>query len=72
LAIFLIIIIKWGLINIKLQKIKIDNFSKAHFLFIIFIFLSFMNGSSHSYFQSFGLFLIYDLLVYRIYLKSIK
>lgn len=72
LAIFLTIIMKWGLINIKLQRLKIDNFSKAHFLFIISIFLSFMNGSSNSYLQSFGLFLIYDLLIYRMYLKSIK
>lgn len=72
LAIFLTIIIKWGLINIKLQQLKIDNFSKAHFLFIISIFLSFMNGSTHSYLESFGLFLIYDLLIYRMYLKSIK
>ena len=72
LAIFLIIIMKWGLINIKLQRLKIDNYSKAHFLFIISIFLSFMNGSSSSYLQSFGLFLIYDLLIYRMYLKCIK
>jgi hypothetical protein len=72
LAIFLIIIMKWGLINIKLQRLKIDNYSKAHFLFIISIFLSFMNSSSNSYLQSFGLFLIYDLLIYRMYLKCIK
>jgi hypothetical protein len=45
LAIFLTIIIKWGLINIKLQRSKIDDYSKAHFLFMIYIVLSFMNGS---------------------------
>jgi hypothetical protein len=72
LAIFLIIIIKWGLINIKLQRLKIDDYSKVHFLYIISIVLSFMNGSSNSFLQSFGLFLIYDLLIYRMYLKCIK
>ena len=72
LALFLIIIANWGLINIKLQRLKIDDFSKAHFLFIIYVLLSFMNGSSMSYLESFGLFLIYDLLIYRLYLKSIK
>lgn len=72
LALFLTIIFKWGQINIKLQRLKIDDFSKAHFLFIIYVLLSFMNGSSMSYLESFGLFLIYDLLIYRMYLKSIK
>src|ERR1017187_4376704 len=71
LAIFMAIIIKWGFINIKLQRLKIDDFSKAHFLFIISIFLSFMNGSSMSYLQSFGLFLIYDLLIYRMHFNSL-
>jgi hypothetical protein len=72
LTIFLIIIMRWGLINLKLQQLKIDNFSKPHFLYIIYIVLSFMNGSSNSYLESFGLFLIYDLLIYRMYLKYIK
>ena len=72
LALFLTIVIKWGLINIKLQQLKINSFSKAHFLYIISIILSFMNGSSNSFLESFGLFLIYDLLIYRMYLKRIK
>lgn len=71
-VLFLTIIINWGLINIKLQQLKIDDFSKVHFLFIIYVLLSFMNGSSMSYLESFGLFLIYDLLIYRWYKRSLK
>jgi hypothetical protein len=71
LILFLTIIFRWGFINIKLRKLKIDNFSDAHFLFIISLFLSFMNGASQSYLESFGLFLVYDLLIYRLYIKSL-
>jgi hypothetical protein len=70
LVIFITIIIKWVLINVKLQRFKNDDFSKAHFLFIIYLLLSFMNGSSNSYLETFGLFLIYDLLIFKKYIKS--
>lgn len=69
LTLFMVIIIKWALLNIKLQRSGSDNFSKVHFLFVISILLSLMNGSSNSYLESFGLFLVYDLLIYREHLK---
>jgi hypothetical protein len=72
ISIFFIIIMKWVLINVKLQRFVSDDYSKAHFLYIIAIFLSFMNSSGNSYIESFGVFLIYDLLIYRLNLKHIK
>lgn len=72
LFLFLIIIFKWASINIKLQKLGIDNLSKANFLFIIFIFLRSISDSSMIFFESFGLFLVYDLLIYRKHLNIIK
>jgi hypothetical protein len=69
-VLFILILVKWGLLNLKIQRLKIDDYSKAHFLYLISIILSFMNGSSNSYLQSFGLFLIYDFLIYRLYCKT--
>lgn len=67
LAFYLIIMFNWALLNIKLQKLKIDDYSKAHFLYFLYAILTFMYNDYNCFLEGFGLFLVYDLLIYRKY-----
>ncbi len=71
-GIFLVVLILWMGLNIKLQALNKEPYSKINFLFIIFMLVSFLNGSSMSYMHSYALFLAYDLLAYSYYTWRIK
>lgn len=64
LTFFLVVIVCWILVNVKLQALKSESYSRVHFVFIIFMLGSFLNGSSMSYMHAYVLFLTYDLMAY--------
>ena len=51
-------------LNVKLQKLKAETFSKVNFAFILFMIGSLINGATMTYMHNYGLFLAYDLLAY--------
>ena len=64
LGIFVMVIIGWLIINIKLQSMKVEEYSKVNFVFILYMLGSLMNGAIMSYMHSYAVFMIYDLLAY--------
>lgn len=64
LGVFIFVITTWLIVNIKLQLMKVEEYSKVNFVFIIFILGSSMNGANMSYMHTYVLFLTYDLLAY--------
>ncbi|MDT7519676.1 O-antigen ligase family protein [Rhodoferax sp. TBRC 17660] len=69
LAIFMSVIASWMILNIKLQALKAEQYSKVNFIFIFFMLGTFMNGSYMSYMHQFALFLAYDLFAFA-YFKN--
>ncbi|MFZ2333282.1 MAG: O-antigen ligase family protein [Sideroxyarcus sp.] len=72
LGVFIFVITTWLIVNIKLQLMKVEEYSKVNFVFIIFILGSFMNGASMSYMHAYVLFLTYDLLAYAYFTYKAK
>ena len=72
LAVFASVITTWLIVNIKLQSMKIEEYSKVNFIFIIFILGSFMNGASMSYMHAYVVFLAYDLFAYAYFTNKAK
>lgn len=72
LGVFLSVIACWLIVNIKLQAMKIEEYSKVNFVFIIFMLGSFMNGANLSYMHAYILFLTYDLLAYSYFTYQAK
>ncbi|MBT3069170.1 O-antigen ligase, partial [Rhodoferax sp. U11-2br] len=72
LGIFLMVIATWFIVNIRLQALKVEEFSKVNFVFIIFMLGAFMNGASMSYMHTYVLFMTYDLLAYSFYMHKSK
>ncbi|GGK77525.1 hypothetical protein GCM10007941_29540 [Amphritea balenae] len=68
---FMCVLVFWLNVNINLQLMKMERFSKVHFIFIIYLVLSFINAASMSYVYLFVVFLVYDLLAYSYY-KQMK
>jgi hypothetical protein len=68
LFIFLLLMFFWARVNIRLQALKAEPYSKVNFVFMIFMLGTFMDGSSMSLMHAYALFLAYDLLAY-VYLK---
>jgi hypothetical protein len=68
LFVFLGVMFFWVKVNLKLQALNAEPYSKVNFIFIIYMLGSFMNGSSMSYAHQYSLFLAYDLLAYA-YIK---
>lgn len=71
LFIFIALMFLWAKVNLKLQALQAEPYSKVNFVFMIFMMGSFLNGSSMSYMHAYALFLAYDLLAYA-YLKKMK
>jgi hypothetical protein len=72
LGIFLSVIATWLIVNIKLQVMKVEEYSKVNFVFIIFILGSFMNGANLSYMHAYVVFMTYDLLAYAYFTQKLK
>lgn len=71
LIIFILLMLFWVSVNIRLQMLKAESYSKVNFIFMIFMMGSFMNGSSMSYMHAYALFMAYDLLALA-YFKNIN
>lgn len=72
LAVFASVIATWLIVNIKLQAMKVEEYSKVNFVFIIFILGAFMNGASMSYMHAYVVFLTYDLFAYAYFTNKAK
>nr|WP_315464253.1 O-antigen ligase family protein [uncultured Rhodoferax sp.] len=64
LLIFCVMMTSWIVVNIRLQSLRCESYSKVNFIFILYIFISFFNGSSMSYMHTYGLFMAYDLVAF--------
>ncbi|MDC8786694.1 hypothetical protein [Roseateles koreensis] len=61
-ALFVVMILSWIFANIKLQKLKVEPYSRVNFIFIFVMLASMLNGATMSYIWTFALFMAYDLL----------
>ncbi len=64
LGIFLLVMFAWLVVNVKLQLLAKERFSKVNFIFIIYMIASMFDGSTPSYMHYYALFLAYDLAAY--------
>jgi hypothetical protein len=64
LGFFVVVICCWLVVNLRLQVLKAEHFSKVNFVFILFMLGAMMDGASMSYMQNYALFMAYDLLAF--------
>jgi len=64
LGIFIAMIICWFIVNIRLQAMKVESYSRVNFVLIIFMLGIALDSSYISYTHNFVLFMVYDILAY--------
>lgn len=72
LILFILLVLSWIILNLKLQRLKRENLSKVNFVFILWSFIGTLNSNTFSFIQSFGIFLAYDILVYSYFTRKQK
>ena len=72
LLLYWLVIYKWIRVNLKLQSLKMENYSKINFIYIIYAMISMFNGSTMSYMHNIAIFMIYDMLMLAHFSRKLK
>lgn len=70
LLLFLLLLMSWLFVNIKLQIRFSDPFTKIHFFVFLWLIMTAFNSNTISFLDNFCLFFAYDLIIYSMRVRT--